>query len=160
MYSNVESEYLEPEKDIPQSYNYFLEKINTNNELKSYLSEFSLSDYKKFIDDWFVLFYTGIMDDNKIDEMHEFICMVYFFKDKRFTHSKQLSNFIIKNNLKGLFPSLVGKLQMQKPNGEIFIYLAAVHPEYYSKLCEVLGLQGQQSKNTPKNFTPYKNIGY
>ncbi|OBX83508.1 MULTISPECIES: hypothetical protein [Moraxella] len=90
------------------------------------------------------------------NEAHELSDLLKFFENKNFTYSKQLSDFIVKNNLADRFPNLTGVGLFKKGSDE-WNLKGAISPSVYHIVCSCLNLQGKDSGSTIHKFTSYKS---
>lgn len=91
------------------------------------------------------------------NEAHELSDLLKFFKDKNFTHSAQLSDFIVKNNLADRFPNLTGVGLFKKGSDE-WNLKGTISPSVYRIICSYLNLQGKDSGSTIHKFTNYESM--
>ena len=76
-----------------------------------------------------------------------------------FTHSAQVSNYIVKNRLGHKYKHISGILKMENTgNGNIWKFDGGFPSDIYARLCNELKLGNQGSQAVPVSFTPYKNI--
>lgn len=74
-----------------------------------------------------------------------------------FTHSREVSNYIVRHQLGRKYKTISGILQMNQ-NGDMWELKGGFPPKIYARLCDELGLDNQGSRATPGAFTPYKDI--
>lgn len=162
---NHENEDLEIEIQLYMGYDKLLQKIKNTKALQCCFLEFDFFKYKECIECFFIskLSISGESDEvgskyeDIINKTNELCCIIYYFKQKKFKFSRELSNYIVDNNLKTLFPLLTGILEM-KNEKKSYIYKGALHPDIYTTVCERLGLEGQKSTSKPGKFTSYSSM--
>lgn len=74
-----------------------------------------------------------------------------------FTHSSEVSEYIVKNNLGTKYKNISGVLQM-KNRGDEWSFEGGFPPDIYARLCRNLKLKNKGSQARPGKFTPYKNV--
>lgn len=74
-----------------------------------------------------------------------------------FTHSSQVSNYIVSNHLGYKYKNISGILQMEL-DGTAWNFKGGFPQNIYARLCIELGLENQGSRARPLGFTPYKEI--
>lgn len=74
-----------------------------------------------------------------------------------FTHSSDVSEYIVKNNLGAKYKNISGVLQMKK-GGDEWSFDGGFPPDIYARLCQKLKLKNKGSQARSGEFTPYKNI--
>lgn len=74
-----------------------------------------------------------------------------------FTHSSEVSEYIVKNNLGAKYKNISGVLQMKK-RGDEWSFEGGFPPDIYARLCQKLKLKNKGSQSRPGEFTPYKNV--
>lgn len=74
-----------------------------------------------------------------------------------FTHSSEVSEYIVKNNLGAKYKNISGVLQMKK-RGDEWSFEGGFPPNIYARLCQKLKLKNKGSQARPGEFTPYKNV--
>lgn len=162
---NKENEDLKIEIQLYMGYDKLLQKIKNTKALQCCFLEFDFFKYKECIECFFIskLSISGESDEvgskneDIINKTNELCCIIYYFKQKKFKFSRELSNYIVENNLKTLFPLLTGILEM-KNEKKSYIYKGALHPDIYTTVCERLGLEGQKSTSKPGKFTSYSSM--
>jgi len=87
-------------------------------------------------------------------EMKELELLISDMKRKRFTYSKELSNYIITNKLGHKYPNISGKLTFQKGRDEWDLD-GAFPTEIFNIVKKELGLRTQNSGAIPTKFTPF-----
>ncbi|MFN5471046.1 MAG: cold shock domain-containing protein [Pseudanabaena sp.] len=90
-------------------------------------------------------------------EEEEFRQLVEEISALRFTQSKQVSAYIVRNRLGHKYKQISGILQMEL-GGEVWNFNGGFPPNIYARLCDALGLGNQGSRAVPLAFTPYKDI--
>lgn len=90
-------------------------------------------------------------------EEEEFRQLVAEMSALRFTQSKQVSAYIVRNRLGHKYKHISGILQMEL-DGEVWNFNGGFPPIIYARLCDALGLGNQGSRAVPLTFTPYKDI--
>ncbi|MFN9884267.1 MAG: cold shock domain-containing protein [Pseudanabaena sp.] len=90
-------------------------------------------------------------------EEEEFRQLVEEISALRFTQSKQVSAYIVRNRLGHKYKHISGILQMEL-GGEVWNFNGGFPPNIYARLCDALGLGNQGSRAVPLAFTPYKDI--
>lgn len=74
-----------------------------------------------------------------------------------FTHSSEVSEYIVKKNLGAKYKNISGVLQMKK-RGDEWSFEGGFPPDIYARLCQKLKLKNKGSQARPGEFTPYKNV--
>ncbi|EGT3582273.1 TPA: hypothetical protein PCF53_005314 [Klebsiella quasipneumoniae] len=74
-----------------------------------------------------------------------------------FTHSSEVSEYIVKNKLGAKYKNISGVLQMKK-RGDEWLFEGGFPPDIYARLCQKLKLKNKGSQARPGEFTPYKNV--
>jgi hypothetical protein len=74
-----------------------------------------------------------------------------------FTHSNQVSAYIVSHKLGHKYKHISGVLRMQL-DGHVWDFDGGFPRNIYARLCEELGLRNQGSGAVPVAFTPYKDI--
>ena len=87
----------------------------------------------------------------------EFLQLVAEFKVLGFTHSSQVSNYIVNNSLGRKYEHISGILEMES-QGKVWAFNGGFPPKIYRRLCEELGLENQGSRALATKFTPYIDI--
>ncbi|WP_174871188.1 hypothetical protein [Pectobacterium polaris] len=90
-------------------------------------------------------------------EEQEFNELVTELSRLGFTHSSDVSEYIIKNNLGTKYKNISGILQMKK-RGDEWSFDGGFPPDIYARLCQKLRLKNRGSQARPGEFTPYKNV--
>ncbi len=90
-------------------------------------------------------------------EEEEFRQLVAEILALRFTQSKQVSAYIVRNRLGHKYKHISGILQMEL-GGNVWNFNGGFPPNIYARLCDALGLGNQGSRAVPLAFTPYKDI--
>ncbi|MEQ9918662.1 hypothetical protein ABRQ01_18525 [Pectobacterium aroidearum] len=87
----------------------------------------------------------------------EFNELVTELSELGFTHSSEVSEYIVKNNLGAKYKNISGVLQMKK-RGDEWSFDGGFPPDIYARLCQKLKLKNKGSQARPGEFTPYKNV--
>lgn len=87
----------------------------------------------------------------------EFNELVTELSAQGFTHSSEVSEYIVKNKLGAKYKNISGVLQMKK-RGDEWSFEGGVPPDIYARLCQKLNLKNKGSQARPGEFTPYKNV--
>ena len=90
-------------------------------------------------------------------EEEEFRQLVAEMSVLGYTHSSQVSAYIVRHRLGYKYRNISGILQMQL-NGNAWLFNGGFPQNVYARLCNALGLQSQGSGAVPGAFTPYKDI--
>lgn len=90
-------------------------------------------------------------------EEKEFQQLVEELKPKGFTHSKQVSTYIVKNRLGEKYKHISGIVRMEQA-GTSWNFIGGFPPKIYAKLCSELGLDNQGSSAKPVDFKPFKDL--
>ena len=88
----------------------------------------------------------------------EFARLVEEVKALRFTESRQVSQYIIKNKLGSKYKHISGVLEMER-GPDSWKYCGGFPPHIYARLCEALELGTKDSGARVKSFKSYKEIG-
>lgn len=75
-----------------------------------------------------------------------------------FTHSKQLSNYIVRHQLGYRYPNISGIVIMEDEGTE-WAYPGGFPPETYKIICTELDLNNQGTSARPVGFTPFNHLG-
>lgn len=97
------------------------------------------------------------MINQRILEESEFRLLVEEVRSLGFTHSKQVSSYIIRNQLGNKYKHISGVVKMEM-NGDIWDFKGGFPPEIYSKLCGELGLSNQGTHARVVSFKSFKSI--
>lgn len=92
----------------------------------------------------------------KVEE-DEFRGLVAEMSSYGFTQSKQVSNYIVSNQLGYKYPNISGVLEMEM-DGRSWNFNGGFPPKVYARLCDELGLSNQGTHARPGKFIPYKFI--
>ncbi len=95
-------------------------------------------------------------DQQRVEE-EEFRHLVAEMSALRYTHSSQVSAYIVSHRLGDKYQNISGILQM-KLNGNVWDFDGGFPPSIYRRLCNELGLQSRGSGAVPGAFIPYKVI--
>jgi cold shock CspA family protein len=90
-------------------------------------------------------------------EEDEFRQLVAEMSEQEFTHSKQVSAYIVRHKLGHKYKHISGILEMEL-DGDVWNFNGGFPPKIYAQLCDALGLRNQRSRAVPGAFTPYKDI--
>ncbi|WP_202839241.1 cold-shock protein [Luteimonas saliphila] len=90
-------------------------------------------------------------------EEDEFVQLVAEISALRFTHSKQVSEYIVKRRLGDKYKNISGVLEMQM-HGKRYGFDGGFPPKIYARLCSELDLDNQGSDAKPIGFRSYKEI--
>ena len=90
-------------------------------------------------------------------EEAEFSELVKEISSLRFTHSRQVSDHIVRHKLGNKYKNISGVLQMQM-RGTEWVFNGGFPPNIYARLCDELGLENQGSDAKPGIFRSYKDI--
>ncbi|MBW4641918.1 MAG: hypothetical protein KME23_02680 [Goleter apudmare HA4340-LM2] len=88
------------------------------------------------------------------DELEQLLAEM---RPKKFTHSKQLSAYIVKHQLGYNYQHISGILKMRQAGRE-WDFHGGFPPRIYKIICEELDLDNQGTDAEPGEFTPYKDI--
>jgi cold shock CspA family protein len=97
-----------------------------------------------------------IADKKRVEE-EEFQQLVIEISSFSFTHSKQVSEYIVRQKLGHKYKNISGILKMEM-NGEVWKFNGGFPPKVYAKLCCELRLENQGSRAKPLAFISYKDI--
>lgn len=92
-----------------------------------------------------------------IDEAEELYLLLEEMRPKNFTHSKQLSMYIVKQKLGYKYKNISGILTMQDGGNE-WDFHGGFPPKIYSNICKELGLDNQHTKARPIDFRSFKDV--
>lgn len=90
-------------------------------------------------------------------EEDEFRQLVAEISALGFTHSKQVSAYIVRHNLGYKYKNISGILQMEM-GGDVWNFNGGFPPRIYARLCDALGLGNQGSLARPIAFRSYKDL--
>ena len=90
-------------------------------------------------------------------EEKEFKQLVEEMKSKGFTHSKQVSNYIVKNRLGEKYKHISGIVRMEQA-GTSWNFNGGFPPKIYARLCNELGLYSQGTNARAVGFTSFKDL--
>jgi cold shock CspA family protein len=93
----------------------------------------------------------------EIAEKEEFRQLVAEMSALGFTHSKQVSAYIVRHRLGYKYQHISGILQMEM-EGNVWNFNGGFPPKVYARLCEELKLGNQGSRAKPVAFTSYRDI--
>ena len=94
--------------------------------------------------------------ERKIEE-EEFKLLVEELKPLRFTHSKQVSSYIMRNRLGDKYKNISGVVKMEM-EGNTWDFNGGFPPKIYAKLCEELDLSNQGTRARVVSFDSFKNL--
>lgn len=98
----------------------------------------------------------SVPNTESLDEQ-EFNELVIELSELGFTHSSEVSEYIVRNNLGTKYKHISGILQMKK-RGDEWSFDGGFPPDIYARLCQKLKLKNKGSQARPGEFTPYKNV--
>jgi cold shock CspA family protein len=90
-------------------------------------------------------------------KQREFCALVDEVRAHGFTHSHEVSAYIVANKLGFKYPNVSGVLEMQQA-GRRWDFNGGIEPSVYARLCSALGLTNKGSAAVPVRFTPYSNV--
>lgn len=90
-------------------------------------------------------------------EEEEFRQLVAEMAPLQFSHSSQVSAYIVKHKLSHKYQHISGVLQMEI-DGSSFDFHGGFPPYIYARLCKALGLVSKMSRAKPQAFTPYSDM--
>ena len=88
-------------------------------------------------------------------EETEFRLLVEEIKPLQFTHSKQVSSYIMRNRLGDKYKNISGVVKMEM-EGNTWNFNGGFPPKIYAKLCEELGLSSQGTRARVVSFDSFK----
>ncbi|EGR4144188.1 hypothetical protein CGT92_17955 [Vibrio metoecus] len=91
-------------------------------------------------------------------EASELAALISEVKTKGFKYSKELSNYIIKNQLKRKYPNISGVVKMEK-SGEQWDFSGGFPKKIYGIVCSELGLSDQGTTAKAVGFKSFKDMG-
>ena len=91
------------------------------------------------------------------EEADELSLLIADMKQLNFSHSKELSNYITKNNLGHKYPNISGVVKMKKGD-DTWDFDGGFPTIVYRIICVELDLHDNGSMARPIGFKPYKNI--
>ncbi|MGG6420046.1 hypothetical protein [Vibrio cholerae] len=91
-------------------------------------------------------------------EASELVALISEVKTKGFKYSKELSNYIIKNQLKRKYPNISGVVKMEK-SGEQWDFSGGFPKKIYGIVCSELGLSDQGTTAKAVGFKSFKDMG-
>ncbi|WP_318492188.1 hypothetical protein [Photobacterium leiognathi] len=91
-------------------------------------------------------------------EASELVALISEVKAKGFEYSKELSNYIIKNQLKNKYRNISGVVKMEK-SGEQWDFSGGFPKKIYSIVCSELGLSDQGTTAKAVGFKSFKDMG-
>lgn len=96
---------------------------------------------------------------NRLNEIkdNEFEELVAEMKPKGFTHSKQVSHYIMRHRLGEKFKHISGIVVMEQ-GGDRWNFNGGFPPDVYAMLCNRLGLYNQGTAARAIGFTPFKDL--
>lgn len=97
-------------------------------------------------------------DDGDSDDIENEICdLVEFFKNKNYTRSCQISDYIKAHNLSSKYPNITGSLEMTNGD-ETWIFENGILPEYYAEICERLNIGNNGTVSWVTSYESNKSI--
>lgn len=90
-------------------------------------------------------------------EEDEFRQLVAEMSAHGFTHSRQVSAYIVRNRLGYKYRHISGILKMEM-DGNVWSFKGGFPPKIYARLCEELQLGNNGSRAIAREFTPYNDI--
>ncbi|HFK5793534.1 TPA: hypothetical protein ACG0DR_001904 [Enterobacter asburiae] len=90
-------------------------------------------------------------------EEREFNELVTELSRLGFTHSTEVSEYIVKNKLGTKYKNISGVLKMKR-RGDEWSFDGGFPRDIYARLCQKLKLKNNGSQARPGEFTPYKNL--
>ncbi|MCD9477084.1 hypothetical protein C0W42_22395 [Photobacterium kishitanii] len=91
-------------------------------------------------------------------EASELVALIQEVKSKGFKYSKELSSYIMKNQLKRKYPHISGVVKMEK-SGEQWDFSGGFPKKIYGIVCKELGLSDQGTTAKAVGFTSFKEMG-
>lgn len=91
-------------------------------------------------------------------EENEFNELVMEISSYGFTETKQVSSYIVNNQLGYKYPNISGVLEMEL-DGRTWDFDGGFPPMIYARLCKEIGLSSQRTQAKPGRFTSYKILG-
>ena len=83
--------------------------------------------------------------------------LVNLFRNKGFSRSSDISNYIWKNKLGNMFPHISGYIEMS--NGrDNWTFKGGIAPRYYREICERLELCNNGSRAQVVDFTSFAEL--
>ena len=127
---------------------YFMEDEDWRNEDHRYLimpNEVITDEEEQELDDTFEEYDT---------EEEEVEALVEFFKNKGFTLSSQISNYIIEHELGRKFKHISGYLELEN-DYEIWEFEGGISPKYYREICERLKVYNKGTDSRVLGFESF-----
>lgn len=91
-------------------------------------------------------------------DVQEFNELITELSKLGFTHSSEVSEYIVKNNLGNKYKNISGIIQMTK-HSDKWLFDGGFPPDVYGRLCRKVKLNNNNgSQSRPGKFTPYKSI--
>lgn len=90
-------------------------------------------------------------------EEDEFNQLVAETRSRNFSHSKELSKYIVDNKLGYKYKNISGILEMENHEGR-WKFKGGFPPYIYARLCDELDLGNEGTDAKPREFTPYKDL--
>jgi len=97
------------------------------------------------------------MQNLSSDERKEFRKLIDEILPLQFTHSYQVTNYIMENKLGNKYKNISGNLDMSNSRKN-WTYQGGISPKIYAKLCNILNLRDKKTNSYVDNFIPFKNI--
>lgn len=90
-------------------------------------------------------------------DVQEFNELITELSKLGFTHSSEVYEYIVKNNLRNKYKNISGIIQMTK-HSDKWLFDGGFPPDVYGRLCRKVKLNNNGSQSRPGKFTPYKSI--
>lgn len=94
------------------------------------------------------------LEKTEADELHQLLTEM---RSLNFTHSKQLSAYIIEHQLGYKYQNISGIVRMREAGTE-WDFHGGFPPWIYKIICQELGLGNQGTSARPVGFTPFKDV--
>lgn len=94
------------------------------------------------------------LEKTKADELNQLLVEM---RPLGFTHSKQLSNYIVRHQLGYRYPNISG-IVIMADGGTEWEFPGGFPPEIYRIICIELDLDNQRTSARPVRFTPFRDI--
>ncbi len=99
-----------------------------------------------------------LMHNMNKTEASELAALISEVKTKGFKYSKELSRYIIKNQLKRKYPNISGVVKMEQ-SGEQWDFSGGFPKKIYGIVCKELGLSDQGTSAKAIGFKSFKDMG-
>jgi hypothetical protein len=99
-----------------------------------------------------------LMHNMNKTEASELAALISEVKTKGFKYSKELSRYIIKNQLKRKYPNISGVVKMEQ-SGEQWDFSGGFPKKIYGIVCKELGLSDQGTTAKAVGFKSFKDMG-